>query len=105
MKWRRFTTKHKELAYAKKVAAEMFDRARFKEEMGIPLSTKRFGAVTEECLTKLEREIEQVAFPQFSRQILLSKSEWEKFKKPNTQLNSNKRQFAKLSTGATLSSM
>ena len=47
---------------------------------------------------------EVVAFPQFSRQILLSKSEWEKCKckKPNTQLNSKKRQFAKLSTGATL---
>ena len=59
MKWRRFTTKHRELAYAKKVAAEMYDRARFKEEMGIPLSTKRFGAVAEECLTMLEREIEQ----------------------------------------------
>ena len=48
MKWHRFTTKHRELAYAKKVAAEMYDRARFKEEMGIPLSTKRFGAVAEE---------------------------------------------------------
>uniref|UniRef100_UPI004047D373 hypothetical protein n=1 Tax=Limnohabitans sp. TaxID=1907725 RepID=UPI004047D373 len=59
MKWRRFTTKHRELAYAKKVAAEMYDRARFKEEMGIPLSTKRFGVVAEECLTMLEREIEQ----------------------------------------------
>ncbi|PUE36794.1 hypothetical protein, partial [Limnohabitans sp. Hippo4] len=42
-----------------------------------------------------------LAFPQFSRQILLSKSEWEKCKckEPNTQLNSKKRQFAKLSTG------
>ena len=37
----------------------MYDRARFKEEMGIPLSTKRFGAVAEECLIMLEREIEQ----------------------------------------------
>jgi hypothetical protein len=43
-----------------------------------------------------------MAFPQFSRQILLSKSEWEKCKckEPNTQLNSKKRQFVKLSTGS-----
>ena len=54
MRWHRFTTKHRELGYAKKVAAEMYDRARFKEEMGIPLSTKRFGAVAEDCLTMLE---------------------------------------------------
>ena len=48
-----------------------------------------------------------LAFPQFSRQILLSKSEWEKCKckKLNTQLSLKKRPFAKLSTEATLSSM
>jgi hypothetical protein len=34
---------------------------------------------------------EGLACPKFSRQIVLSKSEWEKCKKPNTQLNSNTR--------------
>jgi hypothetical protein len=62
------------------------------------------GEVVDWVHMALNRE---VAFPQFSRQILLSKSEWEKCKckEPNTQLSSKKKQFAKLSTGATLSLM
>jgi len=59
LKWLRFTTKHKELAYAKKAAGEMYDRARFKEEMGIPQRTRRFSAVADECLKLLQQEIEQ----------------------------------------------
>lgn len=58
-RWHRFTTKYKDLAYAKKVAGDIYDRAKFKEEMGIPLRTRRFGAVAEECSKLLEQEIQQ----------------------------------------------
>jgi hypothetical protein len=58
-RWHRFSTRRKELAYAKREAADLYDRARFKEEMGIPIRTKRFGAVADECLKQIDREIEQ----------------------------------------------
>ncbi len=58
-RWHRFSTKRKELAYAKREAADLYDRARFKEEMGLPIRTKRFAAVADECLKQLDREIEQ----------------------------------------------
>lgn len=56
-KWHRATTKHRDLQFAKRVAGDIYDRAKFKEEVGIPLSTKRFGAVAEECLKRLDEEI------------------------------------------------
>ena len=41
-RWHRFSTKRKELAYAKREAADMYDRARFKEEMGLrPASVRK----------------------------------------------------------------
>ena len=57
--WHRFTTKYKELVYAKRVAGEMYDRARFKEEMGLPFRTKRFTSVAALCSQQLEQEIQQ----------------------------------------------
>ena len=54
LKWRRFTTKHKELAYAKRAAGEMYGGVRFKEEMGIPQRTRRFSAAADECLKRCE---------------------------------------------------
>ena len=92
LKWHRVATKHVNIQYAAETACEAYDRARFLYDEKIPITSKRFDSV---------------AFPQFSRQILLSKSEWEKCKckKPNTQLSSKKRRFAKLSTGATPLSM
>ena len=36
-KWHHYTTKHKELEYARRVASTRYDRARFAEEMGLPL--------------------------------------------------------------------
>ena len=66
-RWHRFTTKHRELDYARRVAGEMYDRARFKEEMGLPLRTKRFGAVAELCYQQLQREIEQGLRPMTNR--------------------------------------
>ena len=40
--WQRCTTGHRELHYARQVATTMYDRARFKEELGIPQTTRRF---------------------------------------------------------------
>jgi hypothetical protein len=58
-RWHRFTTKYKDLTFAKRVAGDIYDRSKFKEEMGIPLRTRRFGAVAEECQKLLEQEIAQ----------------------------------------------
>ena len=57
--WHRFTTKYVELTYAKRVAGEMYDRARFREEVGLPQQVKRFSVAAEACLKQLDREIEQ----------------------------------------------
>lgn len=57
--WHRFTTRYKELTFASRVAGDMYDRARFKEEMGLPLRTKRFAAVAALCSQQLEREVQQ----------------------------------------------
>lgn len=56
-KWHRATTRHRDLAFAKRVAGDLYDRAKFREEMGIPQVTKRFGVVAEECLKRLDEEI------------------------------------------------
>ena len=58
-RWHRFTSKHKELTYAKRVAGEMYDRARFREEVGLPQQVKRFSVAADACLKQLDREIEQ----------------------------------------------
>lgn len=57
--WYRCSTKHRDVAFAKRAAADLYDRARFKEELGIPQATRRFGAVADECLKQLDAEIEQ----------------------------------------------
>jgi len=41
--WLSFSTKQRDLIYAKRIAGDMYDRARFKEELGIPQSVKRFS--------------------------------------------------------------
>ena len=43
-RWHRATTRHRDLGYARRAAGEIYDRARFKEELGIPQTTRRFGA-------------------------------------------------------------
>jgi integrase len=67
LRWHRFTTKYKDLSFAKKVAGEIYDRAKFKEEMGIPLRTRTFTAVAEECSKLLAQEIEQGLRPMTNR--------------------------------------
>lgn len=59
LKWHCFTTKHRDLEYARRVATTMYDRARFSEELGLPLRTKSFGIVAHACLKQLDLEIEQ----------------------------------------------
>ena len=57
--WHRATTRYKDLSFAKRVAGNLYDRAKFKEEMGIPQTTRRYSVAAEECLKRLEQEIEQ----------------------------------------------
>ena len=58
-RWHRHSSKYKELTYAKRVAGDMYDRARFREEVGLPQQVKRFGVAADACLKQLDREIEQ----------------------------------------------
>ena len=58
-KWHRATTQHRDLSFAKRAAGELYDRAKFKEELGIPQTTRRFAVVAEVCLRRLDQEIAQ----------------------------------------------
>jgi len=66
-RWHRATTRHRDLGYARRAAGEIYDRARFKEELGIPQTTRRFGAAAAQCLLQLEAEIEQGLRPMTNR--------------------------------------
>ena len=57
--WRCRSTGHYRLEWAKRAAGEIYDKARFREEEGLPQQTKRFDAIARLCITSLEREIEQ----------------------------------------------
>ena len=46
-KWHHHTTKHKDLEYPRRVACTLYDRARFAEEMGLPLQTKTFEGMSD----------------------------------------------------------
>jgi integrase len=59
MKWHCYSTKHKDLEYARRVASNLYDRSRFAEEMGMPLVAKTFVVVAQACLKQLDMEIEQ----------------------------------------------
>jgi hypothetical protein len=58
-RWHCVTTRHRRLDWAMRVAGEMYDRARFREEEGLPQKTKRFDAIARECCKALEQEIER----------------------------------------------
>lgn len=66
-RWHCFTTGFIDLDFALKVAGEMYDRAKFKDELGIPLRTKRFDVVANECLKKLDEEIDNGLRPMTNR--------------------------------------
>lgn len=58
-RWRCLTTRQRRLDWAMRVAGEMYDKARFRQEEGLPQKTKRFDAVARECIKTLELEIER----------------------------------------------
>ena len=51
--WIRATTKEKEIERAKKVAENIYLRARFRENEGLPIVSKRFDAVAKQTSKKL----------------------------------------------------
>lgn len=57
-KWLRATTKQKELERAKKVAQDIYLRARFREDEGLPIVTKRFDAVARIVKSKLRAALD-----------------------------------------------
>lgn len=48
-KWRCVSTRQRQLEWAKKVAGEIYDRARFREEEGLPQKSVRFDSLANEC--------------------------------------------------------
>ena len=58
-RWHCVSTRHHRLDWAMRVAGEMYDRARFREEEGLPQKTRRFDAIARECCKALEQEIER----------------------------------------------
>ena len=58
-KWRCVSTRQKQLDWAKRVAVEIYDRARFREEEGLPQKSIRFDALANECIRILKVEIER----------------------------------------------
>jgi len=58
-RWRCLSTRQRRLDWAMRVAGEMYDRARFRQEEGLPQKTRRFDAVAKECIKVLELEIER----------------------------------------------
>lgn len=53
------STKQRQLDHAKKTAAELYDRARFRQDEGIPQKSKRFDVLARSCIAALELEISQ----------------------------------------------
>ena len=58
-KWHCMSTKQRQLDNAKRAAGELYDRARFRQDEGIPQKTKRFDALARSCIAALELEISQ----------------------------------------------
>ncbi len=69
-RWRCITTRQRQLELARRVAGEIYDRARFRELEGLPQQTKRFDAIANLCIQALEREIEQGIRPQTNRDYI-----------------------------------
>ena len=69
-RWRCITTRQHQLELARRVAGEIYDRARFRELEGLPQQTKRFDAIANLCIQSLEREIEQGIRPQTNRDYI-----------------------------------
>lgn len=55
--WRRVTTKHIGVEYAARVACEAYDEARFRERLGLPQTTRRFGVVAAVTVMELREAL------------------------------------------------
>ncbi|KXW55478.1 hypothetical protein [Ferrovum sp. PN-J185] len=56
-KWHRVSTGYEDLEYAKRKAGDIYDRARFMEEISIPQADKRFKFVANELKLELQKEL------------------------------------------------
>ena len=65
--WRRMSTSHHQLDWAIKAACEIYDRARFRESEGLPITTRRFEAIAKECLKQIAVDIDRGIKPQTNR--------------------------------------
>ncbi len=66
-RWHRCSTRHRDQHMAVRAAGDMYDRAKFCQAAGVPLATRRFGAVAALTLQALDREIEQGVRPMSNR--------------------------------------
>ena len=79
LKWHRVATKQKNLQYAAETACEAYDRARFLFAENIPISSKRFDVAANLAVDEMRR----LAFPQFSRHLIISKLNWRESHEEN----------------------
>ena len=57
LRWHRYSTKHRNLEYAKQAASTLFDEIRFKEKLGISHASRKFAHVAKDCIKDLEAKI------------------------------------------------
>lgn len=57
-KWHRVSTGYEDLEYAKKKAGDIYDRARFMEELGLPPLNKRFDSAAEATKVELQSDLD-----------------------------------------------
>ncbi len=55
--WRRISTGHRDLDFAIRTAGDIYDKARFRERLGLAQTTKKFSAVAKLCVKELQNEI------------------------------------------------
>ena len=55
--WRRVSTRHRDRDYAIRAACDMYDEAKFRERLGLTVTTKKFSAIARVCLQDLSAEI------------------------------------------------
>lgn len=68
--WRCVSTKQRRLDWAMRVAGELYDRARFREEEGLPQATRRFDAIANTAIKKMELDIERGIKPMTNRDYI-----------------------------------
>jgi hypothetical protein len=75
--WHRASTRKTNLEAAKRAACEMYDEGRYRERMGIAPTQRTFKEIAQTTVDELKRDlVAGMAFPQISRQIMMSKLNW-----------------------------